>query len=455
MNRTSARPPLAQRREALCLCALAGLLLGACRARASAPPEEEAPPEMLSREAAVLWALQNNPELTALRQQHGVALGGIVIARTYPFNPFWEAKVRAAFGPPSAGVTNSVSNEHKVLMDVEVCGQKYHRRAAAEAALSRTDWEIAAQELAVAVRVARAFDTVVYRHQKKLVALGAVQLNQKNAEQVAALVKAGKLRPADQIILNSEIQDSRAQLQAAEAALIASWNDLRRALGSLNEEFHLRGELSIPPAPQDGPTVLRSAREHRADLRARQAAVDEAEARYRLEVANRFGNPNVGLAYEFDPTRINLVGIQYTLPLPLFNTHRGEILQRDSERVRAVLDLRQSEIQVQQDVVAALSRLERARAWADAYRSEIKPKLEAALKDFQELLRQGDPGIDAVRVLDVERKVLKARDGELDALFEARQAQADLAAAVGDPALAAALNPIPCDAPPTLPTALP
>ena len=34
------------------------------------------------------------------------------------------------------------------------------------------------------------------------------------------------------------------------------------------------------------------------------------------------------------------------------------------------------------------------------------------------------------------RKLLKMRDGYLDAQWEASQAQADLAAAVGDPALA-------------------
>jgi outer membrane protein TolC len=36
-------------------------------------------------------------------------------------------------------------------------------------------------------------------------------------------------------------------------------------------------------------------------------------------------------------------------------------------------------------------------------------------------------------VIDIQRKLLKARDGYLDAQFELSQAQADLANAVGDP----------------------
>src|ERR1700674_388272 len=69
-------------------------------------------------EEAVRYALENNPELAAARQQRGIAAAGVVISRTYPFNPVWEEKVRAANGPISAGITNRVSNETKVSIDV-------------------------------------------------------------------------------------------------------------------------------------------------------------------------------------------------------------------------------------------------------------------------------------------------------------------------------------------------
>jgi outer membrane protein TolC len=63
--------------------------------------------------------------------------------------------------------------------------------------------------------------------------------------------------------------------------------------------------------------------------------------------------------------------------------------------------------------------------------------LEKSLKEIREILEQGEAGgVTILQVLDVQRKLIRARDGELDALFEARQAAADLAAAVGDPSLA-------------------
>src|SRR5262249_47476102 len=113
-----------------------------CKTAGAAEPPASAEPltPVWSRAAAVRWALQNNPEIAAIRQQHGIAAAGVIIAQTYPFNPVWEVKIRAANGPESAGIGNRVSNEHKVLLDVEIRGQGTYRREVAWAALSRTDW---------------------------------------------------------------------------------------------------------------------------------------------------------------------------------------------------------------------------------------------------------------------------------------------------------------------------
>jgi cobalt-zinc-cadmium efflux system outer membrane protein len=385
---------------------------------------------------AVRWALQNNPELAALRQQHGISAAAVVIADTYPFNPVWEAKVRAANGPESAGITNRVSNEHKILVDVEVRGQRQYRRRAAGDALTRTDWEIAFQEVSLAVRTVRALDAVIYQQDKLRLGEEALRLNQKSAEDVRLLVEQGKLRAIDLIVARTEVHDTRALLGPARVAYEKAWHELRRALGIVEGNFTVQGTLDAPPAKEDAEALLAAALEQRPDLHARQAAVAEADARVRLAIADRYGNPNVGPAYEYDPTRINLIGVQFTLPLPLLNRHRGEIYQREAERSRAALELRQAEVTIQQDLAAALARVNAARRWADTYRNELLPELQKSLDDTQRLFAAGDPSVDVLRILDVRRKVLKARDAYLDAIYELRQAQDDLSAAIGDVALA-------------------
>ena len=428
-----------QRRSPLgvaCLLGLAAAVAGAWPVMAQ-PQESVAPAPSLTLCDAIHAALEQNPELAAARQGHGVAAAGVVIARAYPFNPIWESRVRSAF-PASAGVTNKVPTENTILLEMEVRGQGKHRKAAAAAALTRTDWEIAAQEMSLTIRVIRAFDTVVYRYYKNRLILDTIALNKKTADQGEDLVKAGKLRPADLIILRTEIDDARAQLGQSRTALATASSELHAAVGVPSGTFILQGDLAPPPTPTDSADVLaEAARWLRPDRMARQAAVDEADSRLRLERANRFGNPTVGPTYEYDNSRINNVGVIVTVPLPVLNIHRGDLLQREAEKTRAALELRQTDVQIEQQVEAALARMKQARAWADTYEHEVVPNLETSLKQIRDLFEHGDPSVDALRILDVQRKLLKARDGLLDAQLEVRQAVADLAAALGDPSIAA------------------
>jgi outer membrane protein, heavy metal efflux system len=419
------------------------ILTATCSDAADLPaPTPASPP--LALDAAIRLALQQNPEIAALRQQHGIAAAGVVVARAYPFNPVWENRVRSAF-PASAGVTNNTPFETTLLLELELRGQGKFRKAAAQAVLSRADWEIAAQETTLSVRVIRAFDTVVYRFQKNQLLLDTLELDRKTAEQAKGLVAAGKLRPGDVIILRSEIEDARAQIGQGRTALATAWNDLRSALGIVGgPTFDLQGDLTAPPLPTEpAPVLAEAARDHRADRHAREAAVAEADATLRLEIANRFGNVTAGPTYEFDNSSINNIGAMVSVPLPVLNLRRGAILQRQAEKARAALDLRQVDVQIDQEVAAALTRLAQARAWASTYTQDVLPNLEKSLKEIRLLFESGDATVGALQILDVQRKLLKARDGLLDAQFEVRQAVADLAAALGDPALAVGACPAP------------
>jgi outer membrane protein, heavy metal efflux system len=441
--------PKSPLRVAECLAGFVAVLTAAWAfaAEPSAPTALPAPvlaPAPLSLDAAIRLALQQNPEIAAMRQQHGIAAAGVAVARAYPFNPLWENRVRSAF-PASAGVTNRTPFETTMLLELEVRGQGKYRKAAANAVLTRTDWEIAAQETTLAVRVIRAFDAVVYRFQKNQLLLDTLELDRKTVGQAQNLVVAGKLKPADLIILRSELEDARAQLGQSRTALATAWNELRSALGVVGGgAFDLQGDLTVPPLPPGpAPALAETAREHRPDHHAREAAVAAADAVLRLEVANRYGNVTAGPTYEYDNSSINNVGAMVSMPLPVLNAHRGLVLQRQAEKARAALDLRQVDVQIDQQIEAALTRLAQARAWAETYTRDVLPNLETNLKEVRLLFESGDATVGALQILDVQRKAIKAHDGLLDAQFEVRQAVADLAAALGDPATAVGSYPAP------------
>jgi outer membrane protein TolC len=418
-----------------CSCWLLGIGLAVEITRADPPaPALEQLPEGLTRAGAVSWALQYNPELAAFRQQHGIAAAGIVIARTYPFNPILENRVQGNSGPQSATITNRVALEHILLLEVELRGQRTYRRQSASAALTRTDWEIAFQELSLAVRVLRAFDTFIYRQEKLQLIHDNIELNRRSLEQLRALRQAGKtLAQTDLILAETEEYAARAQVGSGQTSLSTAATELRRALGVVGVTLTVAGTLQWSDRPWDAEALIPEALDRRPDLHARQAALAEAEARLQLAIADRYGNPVIGPAYTYDPTRIHLIGGQLNFPIPLFNVHQGEIMQRRAERSQALLNVRQTDVAIRQDVVAALERLRSARTWAAFYRNEIIPQLENALKQMQSLLEQGQG--DVLKLIDTRRKFISARDSYLDALLEVSQAQADLAAAVGDPAL--------------------
>lgn len=323
--------------------------------------------------------------------------------------------------------------EQRVTLELEVRGQGKYRRQAACAALTRADWDVAFQEEMLALQVVRAFKSVLYHQAKLRLGEETIRLNEQTVEQVRRLVEQGQLRPQDLILARTEVHTTRALLDAARAAQLKAAQDVRRALGMTEETVTVQGSLEVPPQTAEVAALIPVALERRPDLHSRQAAVSEAEARVRLARADRFGNPNIGPDYEYNETRVNFIGAQITVALPVFNTRRGEILQREAEQARATLDLRSTETIIRQDVRDAVERLQNAQARADTYRTQMLPQLDTALKDIEALFGQG--GVPVLSVIDTRRKLLRAKDSYLDVLLEVNQAQADLAAAVGDPGL--------------------
>src|SRR5262249_48619856 len=266
-------------RLALCLAGFSWLD-GSAMTRANPPPApDETERSTFSLEQAVDWALQNNPEIAALRQQHGIAAAAVVVAQTYPFNPVLESKIRAAEGPTSAGIANRLSQEYKLLTDVEVRGQGTFRRREACAALSRTDWEIAYQEQLLAVRTVRAFDAVLYRRAKSGLVDETIHAKEQEAEKVRKLQKQAVLRPADLILVQTDVYDAHAQRGSAGTLHATALNDLRRALGLVDENFELIGTLAIRVQEWEIASLMELARDRRAGLQAKKVGVREGEAR--------------------------------------------------------------------------------------------------------------------------------------------------------------------------------
>ena len=207
-------------------------------------------------------------------------------------------------------------------------------------------------------------------------------------------------------------------------------------MGTTDDSFTLFGSLEVELPPTDQTTLTQLALDNRADLRARQNAVAEAQATLQLVEANRYGNPSIGPFYEYDNTRVSVIGARLSMPLPCLNTKRAEIMKAETDVAKVRGEVQQLELQIAQDVQAALARLADARKWAADYEKEVMPNLLKARQEVQKLFENNDPSVDLSKLLAVTRAYLKANETLVDARFEISQAEADLALAVAEPSLA-------------------
>jgi outer membrane protein TolC len=395
--------------------------------------------QSLTLNEAVQWALEHNPQLATFRRNRGIAQAAVQIAKQYPFNPIVQDFVWYGNGPPSAGVTNHVFEEHTMRTDLELMRQGLYRRGIARNALSRTEWEIAAQELLISVQVARAYNNLLYRQAKYSLLEEGAHFTQEIADNVKQLYEQGTLKSADLLLANADVVESRNLLGPARSLEVVAQNDLRRALGMVGEPFVLDGTLEKGFVSPPASVLVQAGMERRPDLHALEFAVREANERVKLEIANRWGNPSLGPAFEYNETSVYFTGMWLIWSPPVFNTRKGEIRQRQAELARAVQELRQGELQVQQDVFAGLARLTQAENVVNDFRTTALPKLRQTLEELDKLYRAGQPGVDLARIIDIRRRLLRARDSYLDVLFEMSQAQVDLAAAVSDLSFAGCL----------------
>jgi cobalt-zinc-cadmium efflux system outer membrane protein len=166
----------------------------------------------------------------------------------------------------------------------------------------------------------------------------------------------------------------------------------------------------------------------RPEIQAAQAQLASSRAALSLARADRIPVPSLGPAYEKSETRESFYGIALTSPLPLLNTGKTMVLQREAEYHRDAVVLEQWCQRVRTEVRSSLARWEQARQslvrsrdWARSIDKEA-----ARMRDLY------DAGqADLVKLLEVQRRHLEAESARLDALWRATQVYADLLAALG------------------------
>jgi outer membrane protein TolC len=328
-------------------------------------------------------AVQNNPDLRAVRAQHGVAQAQLIQAGVLP-NP----QLGLAVLPLLAGVGTTTAWNAALSFNFGALVTYHTRQEAAQKTVQQVDADILWREWQVAGQ-ARLLAVDLIEGQRSLVLLTqARDLLAERGGRLEAAVGAGNLTLADAAPYLSARQMAQTQLNDLQRRMLAQRHQLNALLGLAPEVVvPLAETVDLPrldPAAieQDLPNLP----QRRPDLVALQLGYAAQDARLRTALLTQFPNLTLGISGGSDNANVRNGGPTASLGLPIFDRNQGGVAIEQATRVQlrqeyaARLDAAVGEVRARLSEIAITQRqLERLRADLPAA-EQIAAHAEAALR---------------------------------------------------------------------------
>jgi cobalt-zinc-cadmium efflux system outer membrane protein len=280
-----------------------------------------------------------------------------------------------------------------------------------------------------------------------LEAKAKLQLAQDNLQALERLLQLNERRLTGGAIPPLEVSRSRvAMLQyrgnvrTAQLTLIEARLKLLPLLGRKpgDEPLDIDDRLGVPPASSspDLHALQDRARAVRPDLRAAQLEQARSQADLRLQVAQGKVDYTLGAEYRRQQGvngRGNLLGLFFSVPLPVFNRNQGEIARAEADGDKAGRSLNALETDVAGEVASAYEEFDSSRELlTEIERDLLKPTTDARAGTTYMYQAGATTLLD---VLDAQRAYNDTMDTYYSAQAAYRRAQAKLALAAAMEAL--------------------
>lgn len=392
--------------------------------------EAQSPPRWTLPEA-LENAFARSPALRARHAALREAEGGLLGAKTYPYNPDVELEVADRRGPEGSTIDRGLS----LSQEVELGGQRRHRVAVASEELGATEASLLREKRLLAFHVESAFAEAVRAREL----LSVAETDAALAQEVLDFSRRRLERGATTQI---EVNLAQASAGRAERGVERARAAYASARGRLAELAGL--DPSTPPEPlgdlafpQDEPPplaeLLEDAFKNRGDLKSGLRMEQAAEAAVRLALAERRPNLLVGGFVEREESTDDIFGVTIGVSLPLFQRNQGRIAERRAARERLRHEQDALRLAVEQQVTTALYDFRAARSAAEHLRDQVLGTLEENVDLLQKSFEAGRIG--ATEVVTLRREFVASRREYVEALADAALARAALDLATGRTAL--------------------
>ncbi|SDI08479.1 TolC family protein [Variovorax sp. OV700] len=402
-----------------------------------AAPGATEPAGPLDLPSALALARQFNPGLSSAAREREATDAAVVQAGAWP-NPVFGAQVEDLR-------RDNRTTTLQLSQPIELGGKRAARVTAAERARDQAESALLARRSELRASTITLFFEVLAAQERLRLAQDSVGLAEVATRAAANRVAAGKVSPLEENRARVAEAGIRVELLQAEGALRSARRQLAALWGNASPRFtHADGAIDLLPA------ATADAVQHRLSeapvLRQARLEVERREALSALEQARRVPDITVSLGAKRVPadegmgsgSGRNQVVVGVSVPLPIFDTNRGNVAEALSREEKARDDLLAAELQLRADVAQATERLRSARATAEMLQRDALPGAEAARHAAARGFELGK--FSFLEALDAQRTLFQVRNQHLLALAEAHRAAGELdrLLGIGDETLRAA-----------------
>ena len=390
----------------------------------------------LTLEEALRQALIGSPALRAKQAQLAAVQGAQTDAAAFfRSNPEISASsTRREVSQAGTGSDRYREWNAGISQPIEIAGQRGYRREATAAAAASLNAEIADTGRQAGAEVSERFYRVLALQQRVELEEHAVSLFQSTADAVQKRRAAGEDTRLDANVASVEAERARNQLAVAQEQLLDARSDLAAKLQLPPQALpRAVGELTLVPRTVSLVELVDAAATH-PRLRALTERENAADARVRLERANRYPDITAGISVGREGPgtgRERLTTFSVSVPLPFFNRNQAAIGQALTDRTQAELDRQTIGRDLRGSVTALFSKLASLEARVRRLQESVLPALEDNQALSQRSRRAGQIGL--LELIVVNRQALDARRDLIDAMTDYQATRIALELAAGRP----------------------
>jgi cobalt-zinc-cadmium efflux system outer membrane protein len=388
----------------------------------------------LSIDDAVDYALKNNLDLKAKKEELSISKGNLTTAVTYPFNPEISIEGRGLHSVGDEVKTHyrlGEKNEYTLYLSqaFETGGQRGIRKDIAAGNMDAVQLEIADMERLLTGEVKREFYNLVSLEDKLKLSELSVDLSQKLLDVADKRFRSGDAPKIDVNLAIVELKGRENERNRVIGLREISKARLNSLLGlSPDTEIFLKDSSNDLNELNSLKELKEMAMTKRPDLSIMEIKVKAAENEILLTKAEVSPDVKVSLLYNRDYDK-EVYGAGVAIPIPVINKNRGQIETLSAQKIRLNAQRESLKLLIEKEVESAYLRLSSAKRSVELFKNEILPQLR---ENVDSLKRAYDAGRVGIYTIIIEQQKLASNTAAYyDSLFEYNSAMADLEAAIG------------------------